>query len=426
MERTLIEASDSAKQRFAIAPDSAIKEQSTCLCCASAALSAFLKLGDQCPCNAFHLPGDMIPTFPLEAVLCEQCLHGQLRYAVDPEVLFANYAYRTRISQTLVAHFEQLARDVRASRIVRRVLDVGCNDGTLLTGFKKLGCETWGIDPVDVLDRRGVDHFIQGYCDIPTILSGQFPRFDVVTATNVLAHAADPVSLLSACKETLADGGAIVIEVPYALRMLERNEFDTVYFEHVSYFTVTSLAGLASRVGLSIAEVRETSVHGGSLRLVLQRLSDHPSHCRRAHQMLSYERTRMTDLAATTQERVDAICRALNHLVESQRAKGRRIVGFGASGKSSVVLSAAKIDLEFIIDQTPEKIGKLTPGRDIPIIDLCDMPDDDRPTDHVILAWNCAAECLAKIKSARPHGRRDGIISYVPAAKWEPLFANDQ
>ncbi len=209
-----------------------LREQLRCLCCDGTLLTRFLVLGDQCPCNAFHSPGETVPTFPLQANLCAECLHGQLRYMVSPDVLFANYAYRTRISRTLVDHFEQLAREICTANRVGEVLDVGCNDGTLLNGFKKMGCRTWGLDPIDLHDRRGTDVFVQGYCDISTVVREKLAGFDVVTATNVLAHAADPRAFLLACERMIAPQGTIVVEVPYALEMLAQNQFDTVYFEH--------------------------------------------------------------------------------------------------------------------------------------------------------------------------------------------------
>ena len=400
-------------------------ELERCVCCQGSQLLRVLTLGDQPPCNAFSSAGETVPTFPLELNLCESCLHLQLRFTVPADILFANYPYRTGISNTLVSHFNQLARDLCESNQIMRVLDVGCNDGTLLSAFKQYGCETWGIDPCDIANKFRVDWFVRGFCDVATVEQSALAhvRFQAITATNVLAHTAHPLEMLIACERLLEFDGVIVIESPWALSMLANNQFDTVYFEHVSYFTVTSMSRLAERANLIVDRVLETPIHGGSVRVFLKRKRDRSQHCQAAQHMMAEEAHQIQGGATNAQRRANETCERLNGLVAAQRARGRRMVGFGASGKSSVVLNACGIDLDFIIDQTPEKIGKVSPGRHIPIRDLFSMPTDDMPIDHVIFAWNCLAECVAKINLARPLGRSDGIITYVPEVKWQSLTA---
>jgi SAM-dependent methyltransferase len=401
-----------------------VSRLSECLCCSSTSLTLILDLGVQPLCNAFHTAIERPPAFPLKVVRCDKCTHTQLLHVVSPRIIYADYTYRTGVSSTLVQHFHELAHSISRSHGVGRVLDVGCNDGTLLRGFKKCGCETWGVDPHDVPEKCGVDHFVCGFFGSDGF-NHPLPVFDVITATNVLAHAPNPKRILAAFERVLAQDGVVVIEVPDACRLFQINAFDTIYFEHISYFTVASMTEVATQVGLSIESVASVPVHGGSLRVVLKRLTDQGGRHAQAGSWQTDSASVLTDLQATAQCRLLSQCTNLTRLINSQRRLGRRVVGFGASGKSSVILNAAQIDLDFIVDQTPTKIGKLTPGRDIPIIDLTALPDDDIPTDHVIFVWNCLDECLDKLRGKRTSSKSDGWITYVPEVAWAPLHDND-
>jgi 2-polyprenyl-3-methyl-5-hydroxy-6-metoxy-1,4-benzoquinol methylase len=241
-----------------------------CRSCGSTALSQYLDLGEQPLANAYH-HGEPLPRFPLAVNYCRECFHSQLSAAVDPPRMFGQYLYVTGTSATLRAHHAALAEDaVRRLGRAGSVLDIACNDGTLLECFRNLGCDIYGIDPAlnlrEVTCRKGIPVLVD-YWGTHLDL-GQ--RFDIITATNVFAHASDLVGFLEACSRHVRPGGIVVIEVPYCRTMLDECHFDTIYHEHLSYFLAAPFLRLLDRCGFYVADVAQVPIHGGSLRWVLR------------------------------------------------------------------------------------------------------------------------------------------------------------
>lgn len=381
-------------------------------------------------------------TFPLRLVACRDCGHAQLDVTVDPNVLFSDYAYVSGTSQTLKAHFAELADSAihlwrNQTHTPRqewpRVLDLAANDGTLVKAFKAAGrCTPIGMDPakniVDRVRRQGVP-VIHGYwpADIGK-LNGL--KADIITACNVLAHVDDPVSFVRAALDSLNPGGVLVLEFPYALDTLVHNEWDQIYHEHLSYFLVRPLLTALNKIAGSVVDCKRTPIHGGSLRLYVQRLfPDRAYHCMTVgSELISREwessLTDPDDWGDHFREKVREVGQGLRRETEMARDKGYKVVGYGASAKGNTVLNSfPDIQLDYIADDSEYKWGLLTPGRHVPIVPPEQLSGDKDKLAVVLLAWNFGKEITARIREWR--GGDDLWIRYVPGVSSGPMASYD-
>ncbi len=386
-----------------------------CLACGGPGLTPYLDLGVQPLANSYH-HGEPLPSYPLAVAFCSQCSHSQLTVDVDPHEMFDHYLYVSGTSSTLRAHFEGLAGELlqrwTGSR-PPRVLEIACNDGTLLEHFRRQGADVFGIEPAENLvalcrDKElPVERAYWGE-DVAERLTG---TFDLVVAVNVLPHVADPLGFLDACRSVLSPGGEICIQTSQC-DMFDRGEFDAIYHEHRSYFTVHSFCSLAKRAGLTAISAQKVDIHSKSLRFILGQGAD--AEClmepmlaeERAHHVLSLDRY----LRFAAEAKV-SLCR-LRDWVARSREEGRKVIGYGASAKGNTVLNAAGLDLDYIVDDNPLKWGYRTPGRNIPIVTLQRVTVEPEPVDIVMLAWNFADEITERIQSVRPGG--DRLVRYLP------------
>ena len=218
----------------------------TCLACGGTDLFQYLDLGQMPLANSFHDGSAELPTYPLAIQACRSCWHSQLSYAVDPDLMFRDYLYVSGTSDTLRRYFEGFAARFSSGL---RVLDIASNDGTLLREFHKRGCAVTGVEPCCDLSPTRELPIYTGYWDRDAFeevtLGG---KFDVITAFNVLAHTADPLTFLKLAREALAPGGTIWVQTSQAHMILD-GTFDAIYHEHVSYFTPRSILALAGRAG---------------------------------------------------------------------------------------------------------------------------------------------------------------------------------
>jgi SAM-dependent methyltransferase len=388
-----------------------------CRCCGSSDLERVLDLGRQPLANAYVPTPQAQPAYPLELFVCRKCFHNQLGVVVDPDLMFRHYLYVSGTSRTLREHFSSFARDVLnwVEPRPQRVLDLACNDGTLLAAFRHQGCVVQGIDPaanlVGLANNSGLD-VIEGYW--PAIRDRIEGKFDLVTAANVLAHVANPEEFMRAMLDVLSPHGVAVVEFPYARDLVLHGEWDTIYHEHLSYFLVGPLLHLAERIGAAITYVQRTPIHGGSLRMALRR--NVSTHCAEVIALAQSEwEAGLHALPAYTKFaiRVDDTCRALTDHTKRLACSGRKVLGYGASAKGNTLLNRCPLPLNYIVDDNPFKHGYLTPGQHIPIRPTADLAGEPPGLAIVLLAWNFADEILANVRRLRP-GMGDEAIYYVP------------
>lgn len=388
-----------------------------CLACNSGHLQTYLDLGWQELANDVHDGSIELGEFPLAVQYCTDCWHSQLTHAVDPDLLFKNYAYVSGTTGTLAKYFERFARDVSSTFGTRRlsVLDIAGNDGSLLTQFAALGHDVLNVDPAENLkplsEARGVPVLCE-YWGVDTYLA--LPDvYDVIVAMNVLGHVANPHAFLIGCRNALADGGVVYIQTSQC-RMVELGQMDTLYHEHLSFFTAESFLTLAARAGLTVQSVEIVPVHGESYLWCLSRGGESD---RSVDALLDYENEHGYYDADTYAEfgmGAESTATWLYQVVDVYRDADYAVVGYGAAAKGMTMLKFADVTLDCIVDDNPLKIGLLTPGTDIPIVNVEHLTTIEPPLCCVILSWNFAPEIIARVKAVR--NRDDDIfVQYFPA-----------
>jgi SAM-dependent methyltransferase len=351
----------------------------------------------------------------------------QITETVPPEELFREYLYFSSFSDFMVDHARALARSLVASRKLGAeslVVEIASNDGYLLQHFVEAGVPVLGIEPA-----RNVAQFAREKRGIPTIseffgkelaerLKAEGRRPDVIIAANVLAHVPDPNGFIEGSRILLKDDGIAVFEVPYVRDLIERTEFDTVYHEHFSYFSLCALEKLFARHSMVVSDAERIPVHGGSLRLRVSKavgggMSD------RVRSLLEEERNAGIDRSRFYVEFGDKVRRLrqdLLALVESLKAQGSRIAAYGAAAKGTVLLNYCGIGrsvLDFVVDRNPGKQGRFVPGVRVPIFPpehlLQEMPDYT-----LLLPWNIADEILEQQREYRRRGGRFIVVAPAP------------
>lgn len=357
------------------------------------------------------------PRFPLEVVFCPECSLLQIRETVDPEVLFCqDYPYYSSFSDELIRHSRANVLELIASRDLgpgSRVIEVASNDGYLLRHYVEQGIPVLGIDPADgparAAEQAGVPTRNTFFTrELADRLVAEGLRADVIHANNVLAHVADTNGFVAGLAALVKDGGVIVIEVPYVKDLIDEVEFDTIYHQHLCYFSVTALDRLFRRHGLFLNEVRRLPIHGGSLRLYLEpRERVGPS----VRDLLDLERATgldRVDYYLDFARRVEGVKRDLLALLRDLRGQGKRIAAYGAAAKGCTLLNFIGIGpdlIDYVVDRNVHKHGRLMPGQHLPIFGT-ERLTEDRPDYCLLLAWNFASEIMTQqAEYARLGGR---------------------
>lgn len=404
--------------------------ETVCRSCASAKLTPILSLGSLPLANALLSPADLGENearYPLDLVFCEGCSLVQITETVDPELLFRDYLYFSSFSESFVRHARGLAerlvidRELTSSSLV---LEIASNDGYLLQHYSNRGIPVLGIEPAEnvaaVARKKGVRTLSEFFSrPLAEKLRDEGCHADVVHANNVLAHVADLNSFVSGIALILKASGVAVIEAPYVRDMVENCEFDTIYHEHLCYFSLSALTALFARHGLVIRDVERLAVHGGSLRLFV------------GHQGAAPEGTRVLTLreeeAACSADRlpfysafgqrVEGLKRSLVGLLQGLRDQGNSIAAYGAAAKGTVLLNYFGIGPEtvsFVVDRSPHKQGRFIPGVRIPVHGV-EALLEKQPGYVLLLVWNLATEVLAQQSDYQARGGR--FIVPIPAAK---------
>jgi novobiocin biosynthesis protein NovU/D-mycarose 3-C-methyltransferase len=404
--------------------------RTTCRICGGSDLEQVLSLGPSPLANAFLRSADEFSeerSYPLDVHFCSACTLLQLLDVVDPDVLFGRYLYTTGTSETIAGHNRSYARTLVELLNLKPgdlVVEAASNDGSFLQCLEPCGAATLGIEPASNLAAAASASGIE---TVNTFFTSALARdlrrarqpAHAVVANNVLAHVDDPHDFLCGCRELVADDGLIAIEVPYVADLIERLEYDTMYHEHLSYFSVAALLRLCDRAGLAAVRIDRLPVHGGSLRLYLSRTA--APHAPAAHALEAAERRAGLAGAARYRRFADDVRTsrsALLTLLERLTAEGRRIVGYGAPAKGSTLLNYCGIGtrlLPYTVDRNPLKVGLYTPGTHIPVRELSALSSGVDDPDYVlILAWNLADEIIRQQQAYRSRGGRFIVPVPVP------------
>ncbi|WP_028793419.1 class I SAM-dependent methyltransferase [Thalassobaculum salexigens] len=388
-----------------------------CRGCGAKLTHKFVDLGAAPPSNAYLAAGDLLRPeeyYPLRVLVCDACWLCQTEDFVASEHMFdENYAYFSSFSTMWLDHAKRYASymvDRFSLTGESHVLEVAANDGYLLQYFKALGIPCLGVEPTrstaDAAREKGIEiigeffgqSFGQGLRD-KGITS------DLIAANNVLAHVPDVNDFVSGFRVMLKPHGVVTCEFPHLLNLIDHRQFDTIYHEHYSYFSLLAVSAIFRRNGLDVFDVEELPTHGGSLRLFGCLPGAHPESDR-VGALLARERAAgLDDIGAygNFQERVNKIKDDFVSFLIEQKRQGRRVVGYGAAAKANTLMNYAGIrpDLvEYVVDRNPAKIGKYLPGSRIPIVDE-ERLSRDRPDIVVIFPWNLMEEVVAQLHYVR-------------------------
>jgi len=392
------------------------KELTECLACGSNKLSSAINLGSQPLANNFIDKPGQNEYYPLEVNRCEICFHLQLTHVVDPEIIYKNYAYVSGTSQTYLDYMWWFAKWCReySGNWRGNVLDIGCNDGSQLDFFNKLGFNTYGVDPAENLHSTstGKGHrVVCGFWNEESIGNLDNRQFDIVVSQNAFAHNPDPLSYLKLLKPLLKDRGLFFIQTSQA-DMVRNGEFDTIYHEHVNFYNINSMNELCKRAGLGLVDAIKTPIHGTSYVFVVGH-NGRPEHIKN---LIELEKDLLdVKIYKSWKTIAESLTDSFLNICEQYRDKDYKLVGYGAAAKGNTLLNYAGVSLDYIIDDNPLKQNTYSPGRDIPVVgsNIFEIFNTKDKILFVPLAWNVYKEIKNKIQSKRLN-KNDKFLKYFP------------
>jgi methylation protein EvaC len=391
------------------------------------AVVEFISFGRQPMANAFLEPAQFDREFfyRLAVGMCQSCTLVQLIDEVPNERMFhKEYPYHSSGSMTMRAHFGDMARHLIAAELTGPdplIVEIGANDGAMLHTVAEAGLRHVGVEPCDNLarlaERRGVT-VVDSYFGAETgaAVAAEHGPADVIYSANTFSHISDVHSVMRGIDALLSKTGIFVVEDPYFLDIVSLTSFDQVYDEHIYFFTARSISALAEAYGFELVDAQRLAVHGGEVRYTIARSGVRPPEPS-VQELISLEQRRGLTSEATLRQFAANAARhrdELRTLLQDLNARGQRVAGYGATGKSATVLNYCGIGpdlLEFVCDSTPAKQGRYTPGSHIPVRAPAHFATD-RPDYALLLAWNHGPEITA---NESWFGRAGGRwIRYVP------------
>lgn len=392
-----------------------LKINDSCRMCGSKNLHKFLDLGEQPLANSFVKKEDLLKPeqkFPLEVYWCGNCNLAQLIHVVDPKMMFSDYVYFSSGMPKVSIHWRDYAGYVCGNffnSLKQFVVEIGSNDGVLLSYFKDYGHKVLGVDPAEniaeIANKRGIKTWpIFWGRKVGERIKKENGHARAILANNVFAHIDDHADFIKGVDELLALDGVLVIEAPYLLDMFKNLSYDTVYHEHLSFLAVRPMIAFFSKFGFEIFDVNLVKAQGVSLRIFVGRKGQHaicPSVFERISEELRFGLDKFESYSGLA-NRVVASKSALFLKLMILKTQEKSIAAYGAPAKGNTLLNYCNLDTEFLdfaVEDLPSKIGLHTPGMHIPVVSR-EYADANPPDYYLLLAWNYAEAILEKEKNS--------------------------
>jgi SAM-dependent methyltransferase len=396
-----------------------------CRFCGAPLTERLADLGASPLSNEYVKAGECEALFPLVAFVCERCFLVQVPAVVPAERIFGEYAYLSSYSDSWLEHVRAYCAAMNQRLDLgpgSRVVEVGSNDGHLLACFMERGVPVLGIDPAANVTRVARDAGVDTVTDffglaVAERLGAEGVRADLLIGNNVLPHVPDLNDFVAGLRSMLAPGGLLTLEFPHLLRLLRGGQFDTIYHEHFSYFSVTTARKVLAAHDLRLVDVEELSTHGGSLRVHVRHESEEAAVSGAVERLLAEEQSAgLTTLGVYRRfaEGVRETRRSLVEFLAGAREDGIRVAGYGAPAKATTLLNYCGIGpehIEYTVDRNPHKQGRVVPGTRIPI-HAPEWLERTRPEYVVILPWNLRDEIAGQLDHVREWGGR--LVVPVP------------
>jgi SAM-dependent methyltransferase len=396
-------------------------EAHCCRSCGSTHSLPVIDLGLQPLANNLLRPEDIgkpEPRFPLAVFVCSDCWLMQITDTVPPVDLFSDYIYFSSFSDAMLRHAKAAVQKHIAEKKLGKdsfVIEIASNDGYLLKNFVDAGVPCLGFEPAANIAEVAQKNGVETHCEFfgqktASALRDQKGRADLILGNNVFAHAPYTNDFVAGVAELLKPDGWVVFEFPYGVEMIEKVEFDTIYHEHVYFFTLTPLVSLFARHGMDVFHVERLPIHGGSLRLYACKKGAEPIRATVTETLDAEARLGVTGAAYYERfsEQAAKVKADMITFLAEQKAAGKRVAAYGASAKGSTLLNyigEAAGSLEFIADRSTYKQGRLSPGLHIPVVPADELAA--RAPDYaVLLVWNFAEEVMAQQQDFRAKGGR--------------------
>ena len=393
-----------------------------CRACAAGLEHTFVDLGMSPLCESFLLPGDLNrgeTFYPLHVWVCAECKLVQLQEYVAPTEIFDDYAYFSSFSESWLRHARRYCELVTERFGLGResfAVEVASNDGYLLRNFVEAGVPCLGIEPsgnvAAAAAEVGVESVVRFFgAETARDVRAERRPADLIAGNNVFAHVPDVNDFAAGLRELLADTGVVTLEFPHLMRLIEGNQYDTIYHEHFSYLSFFTTRRILSAAGLEVFDVEELPSHGGSLRVYAQHAGGPWATAEAVGELAQRERAagfEDMDVYLGFTERVERCKRETLKFLIGARDQRKRVVAYGAPGKGNTLLNycGVRTDLiEFAVDRNPYKHGRFTPGTHIPILPP-ERLDEARPDYVFVLPWNLRKEIAGQLEHVREWGGR--------------------
>lgn len=407
-----------------------VTESFPCRACGSTRGELVLDLGVQPLANNLLRPEDLgkpEPRFPLRVFVCPDCWLLQITDLVPPVEMFTEYLYFSSFSDTMLNHARTAAERYLSEFQLGPgsfVVEVASNDGYLLQNFQRAGVPCLGIEPAaniaKVAREKGIATWTEFFgLELARRAVREQRRADLILGNNVFAHAPEINDFTAGLRDLLQPGGRVVLEFPYGVELVEKTEFDTIYHEHVFYFTLTPLVPLFHRHGLEIFHIERLPIHGGSVRIFAGHAGAQPVRAS-VGTLLAEERAKGVDQPAFYRgfaEQVRQLKADLVGQLALLKQCGQSVAAYGASAKGSTLLNycgLGKETLDFVADRSTHKQGRLTPGTHLPIVAPEELANR-QPGHTLLLTWNFAEEILQQQRTYRERGGK--VIIPIPKVR---------